>query len=190
MPVFDIDWVFENGKKVDKNTLNFDINCDLFNVVINLLDKGYFPCFAALFSRNKCILNPKILFDDTDFFQWCNQNYPSDQNSLDGYFEKLANGDVKIKTGIMQLFERRQLEIRIGLLKPEAYISITTEAVKAFDDAEANQLDDSAIREKMIKDFDSNIIAYGIRFSDNPNGGLPNFEDYELFVYDIRRNSK
>jgi hypothetical protein len=184
---------YGNGKERFKFIFDLEPVYNENNVIFKM-ESYYFPCFAFLYSENKEIAEFSTGFYDDDFEDWCISNLFNDyEHDLWVYFSKLFSGEIRFKTEKQFFTNKKQLELIVGVIKPENYKTILTKFIQENADLDRNATIDfsarAALNEKMVKELESKIIYYGLRFSDTSDDNLPNLEDYRLFSYERKKDS-
>jgi hypothetical protein len=150
----------------------------------------YFPSFAVLYSEKNEIGKFSCWFNGNCYVQWCRENYPKDKISLNNFFKKLYGGVFVLDFETKAFYKKRQLEILVGLIEAEVYKDILTRLIEARfklnHDDPANIAAEKALEENQIKECESNIIFYVIKFSDSHNDIMSKLEDYKVFEYDYK----
>lgn len=172
-----------------KNKVNFVVSYDVNNVFIKMNGDDYYPSFAVLYSEKNEIGKFSCWFNGNCYVQWCRENYPKDKISLNNFFKELYGGvfaDFETKA----FYKKRQLEILVGLIEAKVYKDIMTRLIEARfklkHDDPANIAAEKALEENHIKECESNIIFYVIKFSDSHNDIMSKLEDYKVFEYDYK----
>jgi hypothetical protein len=171
-------------KRINKDTLNLNINEDSNTITITFKTKDYLPISGVWFSENTKIYANTFFIDGNNLIYWIIANITT-KDSLDNLVNTLEEHVFEFKIDKNKFIKyKNELGCTLEVLKKDDFYFIMTDYIKNF--ASKNLAARIANIEKyfeLLGKFDARKINFIVRYFNYLNEMPSNLNDYELWFY-------